>query len=202
MKTLIKSKKECLFLGTNKKTRLVKEIEKNNWKVICTKVSISKNLARSYDLIISYNYRHILKRDVLNNLKRPAINLHSSYLPYNRGSFPNFWSFIDNTLKGVTIHEIDEGIDTGPIICRKKIKFNIHNPKTNTFKKTYAILKNKVENLFIHNIDKILDQKYNTSKQNKNGTLHFRKELPKFMDNWNMNISEAIKKYKKITKKN
>ena len=65
MKTLIKSKKECLFLGTNKKTRLVKEIEKNNWKVICTKVSISKNLARSYDLIISYNYRHILKRDIL-----------------------------------------------------------------------------------------------------------------------------------------
>ena len=44
-----------------------------------------------------------------------------SFLPYNRGSHPNFWSFIDDTPKGITIHEIDEGADTGNIVFQKKI---------------------------------------------------------------------------------
>lgn len=48
-----------------------------------------------------------------------------SYLPYNKGTHPNYWSFIENTPKGVMIHEIDKGIDTGNIIVQKKIKLNI-----------------------------------------------------------------------------
>ena len=48
-----------------------------------------------------------------------------SYLPYNRGAHPNFWSFVNNTVKGVTIHEIDQGIDTGKIILQKSIKFDL-----------------------------------------------------------------------------
>jgi len=42
-------------------------------------------------------------------------------LPYNKGSHPNFWSFIENSPKGVSIHEIDEGIDTGKLIASKKL---------------------------------------------------------------------------------
>ena len=39
-----------------------------------------------------------------------------SFLPYNRGSHPNFWSFVENTPKGVSIHEVSNGIDDGDII--------------------------------------------------------------------------------------
>ena len=38
--------------------------------------------------------------------------MHISYLPFNRGAHPNYWSFKDNSPKGVTIHFIDNGIDT------------------------------------------------------------------------------------------
>ena len=48
-----------------------------------------------------------------------------SYLPFNRGAHPNFWSFVDNTPSGVSIVEIDKGIDTGPVIYKKKIKFDL-----------------------------------------------------------------------------
>ena len=71
-----------------------------------------------------------------------------SYLPYNRGAHPNFWSFVNNTVKGVTIHEIDQGIDTGKIILQKSIKFDLKkNPKM-TFKQTYNILFKRIRKSF------------------------------------------------------
>ena len=49
-----------------------------------------------------------------------SINLHLSYLPFNRGKNPNVWSIIESTPCGATIHKIDEKIDTGKIYVRKK----------------------------------------------------------------------------------
>ena len=71
------------------------------------------------DLIVSYGYKHIIRPEIFDNFR--TINLHISYLPYNRGSNPNFWSFYDNTAKGVTIHEVAKSIDSGNIIKQKKI---------------------------------------------------------------------------------
>ncbi len=42
------------------------------------------------------------------------------YLPFNRGAHPNFWSFMEKTPSGVTMHEINSGIDKGKIIVQKK----------------------------------------------------------------------------------
>ena len=84
---------------------------------------------------------------------RQAINLHISYLPFNRGAHPNFWSFVDNSPKGVTIHEIDEGLDTGPIIHQKKLSFNIKKKESDTFFKTYKILNNEIQKLFFKKIN-------------------------------------------------
>ena len=62
-------------------------------------------------------------------------------MPYNRGSHPNFWSFVENTPAGVTIHEVDEGVDTGKIINQKQIVFDLNHEKNKlTFRSTYKIL--------------------------------------------------------------
>ena len=107
---------KCLFLGYNRsETKLVSFLKKKGYSVKQTKKNISQE-ASNYDLIISFGYRKVIKKNVLNSLKRPIINLHMSYLPYNRGSHPNFWSFYKNTPKGVSIHEINELLDGGPII--------------------------------------------------------------------------------------
>ncbi len=68
------------------------------------------------ELIISFNYQHIVKEDVINLLGDKIINMHTSYLPWNKGASPNMWSFIDDTPKGVTIHRLEKGLDTGKII--------------------------------------------------------------------------------------
>jgi len=47
------------------------------------------------------------------------INLHLGLSPYYRGSGTNFWPLVNREPEyvGVTIHGVDAGIDTGPIIC-------------------------------------------------------------------------------------
>ena len=90
-----------------------------------------------------------------------------SYLPYNRGSHPNFWSFIDKTPKGVTIHEIDDKIDNGKIIFQKKFFFKINHKIT--FKYTYDYLFKELEKLFKKNYKKILSRRYIGKKKKIKG---------------------------------
>ena len=97
------------------------------------------------EMIISYGYRHIIKKSIIEYVKGNIINLHISYLPWNRGADPNLWSFLENSPKGVTIHYIDEGIDTGDIITQKKIDFS---SSCNTLKKTYNMLHDEMISLF------------------------------------------------------
>ena len=189
--------KTCLLLGKIKDTlKLKKIILKRKWKVICKNKRITINDLRDVDLVITFNYRHILKKNILNKLKRSAINLHISYLPFNKGCHPNFWSFVENTPKGVTIHEIDGGLDTGPIIYQKKISFNINKKKHNDFFKTNEILLLEIRKLFFKKINQILNEKYVVKKQRKKGTFHYRNNLPIFMKkNWKLKIKNVLKMY-------
>ena len=87
--------KRCLFLGYNhKETKLIKFIKKNKFIVHQKNKKLLPKNFDNYDLIVSFGYRHIINKNILSKLKRPIINLHLSYLPYNRGSHPNFWSLL------------------------------------------------------------------------------------------------------------
>lgn len=104
--------------------------------------------------LISYGYRHIIKRDVLERLERPPINLHISLLPWNRGADPNLWSWIDGTPKGVTIHNVDAGLDTGPILLQKRLFFTPWGK--HTLESSYNRLCSEIEKLFRDNFDRLL----------------------------------------------
>ena len=69
-----------------------------------------------FNFCISYRYHYILTPSIIHAFQNGLINMHISLLPWNRGSDPNLWSFLENTPKGVTIHHIDETLDTGAII--------------------------------------------------------------------------------------
>ena len=191
--------KTCLLLGKTKDTlKLKRTILKKKWQVICKNKKVTQNDLKNIDLVITFNYRKILDKIILKKLKRPAINLHISYLPFNRGCHPNFWSFVENSPKGVTIHEIDNGIDTGPIIYQKKISFNINKKKHDDFFKTNKILFFEIQKLFFKKINQILNKKYIEKKQKKIGTFHYRNDLPIFVrKNWKLKIKQVLKKYKK-----
>jgi methionyl-tRNA formyltransferase len=73
------------------------------------------------DIGISALFGYILRRELLDSCPAGCINIHSALLPYNRGAFPNVWSIVEGTPAGVTIHYIDEGIDTGDIISQQEV---------------------------------------------------------------------------------
>ena len=195
---------KILFLGyNNEQTSLIGKVKfhKKKWSVKQTQKKIDLNTAKKFDSIISFGYRHIIDKDIINNLKYPIINLHISFLPYNKGAHPNFWSFVENTPSGVTIFQIDCGIDTGRIIYQKQIDFELFkNRKNLTFSKTYETLINEIENLFVINIKDIINQNFNSSEQIGGGSYHNKKDLPKLLKNWEQNIYQTILKYKKLYK--
>lgn len=76
------------------------------------------------DLIILAWWPYILKEQLIKIPRIGCLNFHNSYLPYNRGKNPNFWSIVENFPYGVTLHFIDSGIDSGDIAYQAGIEKN------------------------------------------------------------------------------
>lgn len=190
--------KLCLFLGYKKnQTSLINFLKKKNFIIKNYQKIPPLEILRQSDFILSFGFRKIINENILKKIKKPILNIHLSYLPFNRGAHPNFWSFIENTPAGVSIHKIDKEIDAGDIILRKKINFNTKLNKFSTFKKTYNYLFLEAEKLFKKNFNKIYNKKYKKILNTYKGTFHYKKDLPKWMNNWNMNILLAKKKHLK-----
>ena len=194
--------KKCLFLGYNKEaTTLIDSIQEfggRDWTVNHSDTVLSNEFVKKYDAIVCFGYRHIIKQELLDSIKIPIINLHIAYLPYNKGAHPNFWSFVENTPAGITIHEVDKGIDTGRIILNKMIDFNIIKNKNLSFSQTYKILINEIESLFKENIKQLLNKDYEGHPQIGKGSYHNSKDLPSVLKSWNQKIYNTILEYNNI----
>jgi methionyl-tRNA formyltransferase len=175
------------FLGYDKsQTRLPSVLEGKGHVVEQTSEPLS-NLGDA-DVNISFGYRHILPPTVLKTSKRPVLNLHIGYLPYNRGAHPNFWAFHDNTPSGVTIHEIDEGVDTGSICFQRYVNFA---PDETTFAATHKRLLREIEDLFVEHLDVLIAGRYQARPQRGAGTVHRQSQLPT-IESWDLPIDAVL----------
>ena len=97
------------------------------------------------DFIVSFGYRHKIKEPQLSKYRDRMINIHISMLPWNRGADPNFWSWFDNTPKGVSVHLVDKGWDTGNVIMQMEVtKWR----EAETLKSSYDFLTDCASKLF------------------------------------------------------
>ena len=75
------------------------------------------------DLIIVAAFGQILKKDVLELPRYGCINVHASLLPRWRGAAPvNAAILVGDEELGVTIMQMDVGLDTGPMLAKKSIR--------------------------------------------------------------------------------
>ncbi|MDQ3336972.1 MAG: methionyl-tRNA formyltransferase [Myxococcota bacterium] len=73
-------------------------------------------------LAVVVAYGKILPRAVLDALPKGCINVHASILPKYRGAAPVQWAVIDAEPEtGVAIMQLDEGMDTGPVLLEKRV---------------------------------------------------------------------------------
>lgn len=88
------------------------------------------------DLVLLSGTR-ILKKEVLDRIACPVVNIHAGITPAYRGVHGAYWALINNDIEncGVTLHFVDSGIDTGEIIDQSKI-----TPSANDNFSTYPLL--------------------------------------------------------------
>ncbi len=164
------SKGIILYLGYAD-SPVVEFLRNKGYTVHSTNMKIDERMIKpiNLDALVSYGYRYIIDRKVLKRFKKEkAMNLHISYLPWNRGADPNLWSFVDNTPKGVSIHCIDEGIDTGDILLQQEVNLDSEG----TLATTYKSLRENMDKLFMDNYQQLLEAAIKPRKQEGIGSYH------------------------------
>ena len=91
-----------------------------------TKIRLEENVAflRKYeaDIFVVAAFGQILPKSILDMPKYGCINVHASLLPKYRGAAPIQWAVINgDPVTGVTIQQMDIGVDTGDIILTKEL---------------------------------------------------------------------------------
>ncbi|MCI8455423.1 MAG: formyl transferase [Lachnospiraceae bacterium] len=145
-------------------------------------------------LVISYNYSYIIPEEIIRCIDGQILNLHISYLPWNRGSDPNFWSFVDDTPKGVTIHQLSVQLDQGEVLLQQAFSFD---EKVETFRTTYEKLNDGIVKLFQENFTAILKREIKSRPQQGTGTYHTRRDRKIFLDGQELDWEETIFDFKK-----
>lgn len=189
-----KKMKTILFLGP--KTGAYNHLIDQGHNIDQTEQILDANLLSSdmYDLVVSHKYRHIVRSNIIQLFDSRIINLHASYLPFNRGADPNLWSHLEKTPGGISIHHLTKGLDTGNIIFREKLHFNPNK----TLKQSYDDL----ENLMVKSFEKVF-QEFQCNNRFKSGrpqcelnkgkfTLHFSKEKDSFIHDWKKGWETSI----------
>ncbi|OTN90184.1 phosphoribosylglycinamide formyltransferase [Enterococcus sp. 7E2_DIV0204] len=92
------------------------------------------------DLVVLAGYMRIIGPTLLEVFSNRMINIHPSLLP----EFPGLHGIRDAFLAevpetGVTIHYVDDGVDTGPIIAQEKVRITSFDTLDSLEKKIHTI---------------------------------------------------------------
>ena len=127
------SKNNCFqdnIIYINKKNDLtvIPENIVNSTSFLSKSDFLNNSIKYSEFLIISLSIPFKVPKKTLENFKKGIINVHHSLLPNYRGIHPINWAIINgDSSTGVTIHWMDESLDTGPIIVQKKVEISFED---------------------------------------------------------------------------
>lgn len=127
------------------------------------------------DLFIVAAYGQILSQEILDIPKYGAINIHGSLLPQYRGAAPIQRAIINGQTKtGVTIMQMDLGMDTGDILVKGEVVID----NRTTFGSLHRELSLLGADLLVDNLQEIIDGKIIPLKQDDE-TATYAKKLTK-----------------------
>ncbi|WP_367732419.1 methionyl-tRNA formyltransferase [Balneola sp. MJW-20] len=150
--------------------------------------------AKSYDpdLFVSMSFNQIFRERIINLPKNDTINCHAGKLPFYRGRNVLNWALINDEEEfGITVHFVDEGIDTGDIILQKTFPI--------TDDDTYgSLLETAYEECARLLYDAIKDIQKGSFKRVKQNTIHpvgfycGRRTIGDEVINWNTTSRELF----------
>ena len=163
-------------------------IEKN----INSKNSIKKLKKYKADLFVSMSYNQIIKKELFKLPPKGFINCHAGALPFYRGRSVLNWVLINGEKSyGVTVHYINQGIDTGDIILQKKYLIRNNDDYSTLLSKAAfncAVLLDKALKL-------IMKDKAKRVKQisiDKNGSYYKQRKEGDEIIQWNQDTARLL----------
>ena len=92
-------------------------------------------VAATADWVVVHGYRRILPASFVTARIGRIVNCHVSLLPWNRGADPNLWSVLEDTPSGITIHLVDAGVDTGPIVAQREVRIDAYDTLSSSYQR-------------------------------------------------------------------
>lgn len=103
---------------------------------IKTPESVEKLKKFEADIFVVAAFGQILSKEILDMPKYGCVNIHASLLPKYRGAAPIQWAVIDGEEEtGVTIQQMNEGVDTGDILSQEIVKLDAKETGASLFDK-------------------------------------------------------------------
>ena len=149
---------DLIFYGSG----ILKSDEHNEWfKEQC------------FDAIICVYWPWLLEGRMFASV-RLSVNFHPALLPVNRGWFPHVHSLIDGSPCGVTLHQVEQGADTGAIWAQKQVDIS----PLDTARSLYLRLQKEIVDLFVSSWEQIIEGNIEPCPQNEiNAVYHAKNEI-------------------------
>lgn len=187
---------KVVFLGMNKAGEKALEWlrEKQDVDVeavITEKDELEKIEKIQPEIAVSSGFEHKVPKEIIEVPEKGIVNLHPSYLPFNRGSHPYIWPIIENTVAGVSIHYMNEEIDEGPVIAKERVEIR---PDDTAGTLRTRLMDAQFE-IFKQNWERIVRGVRAEEQNLEQGNVHRRSELDKITE---IDLKEKMKAGKLI----
>lgn len=145
----------------------------------------------SFGIVASFG--EIFNKDLLSIF--PIYNVHMGVLPFYRGAYTNFWKILNNDdVYGVTIHKMEEKVDSGEILLIKERDFEKVVFSGEFFKLNYEMAASTLNEAFEIMTGTVIADRIQVSEKGK----YYRKHTSSDME---LNPNESVKDlYKKINR--
>jgi len=137
--------------------------------------NINELSALNADIMIVVAYGLILPKRVLNTPRLGCLNVHGSLLPRWRGAAPiqrSIWA--GDTQTGITIMQMDEGLDTGDMLCKSIFPISADETSASLYEK----LAKESPEILIKTVNQLAEGKLTPEAQN-NYLANYAKKLTK-----------------------
>lgn len=158
---------------------------------------INQICAQKFEILISNGCPFILPVDDLLRICERCINIHPSLLPDLRGADPQPGSLLHRRDSGATCHEMDMGIDTGPIISQVKIPYSSNFDAAMLYQLTFLAEKKVFKDALIKNFE--IEKKQRSKRGDIYYTFNEEDLTLKYTDTPNQ-IFQKIKAFSNFSK--
>ena len=146
-------------------------------------------------LLLSLELRRIVKVDRF--ASKWLFNIHFSKLPQYRGVHTATWPILNGeTEAGVTLHLMDEGIDTGPMIEQRHFALPSHI----TARGLYEMFMDEAFELFKENFLRLVYGDYRLTEQDHSEATYYAKDSIDFAQRKKLDLSQPASRVERTVR--